>query len=105
MSHAESKQNLCPSTQQIMEIKGGAGGKNRATVTDHAYPPQCNQKASGKPSHFQSLYQESRKASEQTQGLSTHNFSYNYSITKRDEDSKHTLLSGFSFPSIILKLR
>lgn len=74
-------------------------------MTDHTYPPQRNQKASGKPSHFQSLYQESRKTREQAQGLSTSDFSYNYSVTERDEDSKHALPSGFSSPSIILKLR
>lgn len=70
-------------------------------MTDHIHLPQCKQKASGKPLHFQSIYQKGRNTREPGQGLCTHNISYNYSITC--EDSKYALLSGFYFPSIILK--
>lgn len=76
---------------------------NQATVTDHTYAPQCNQKTPGSPSRVQFLYQESTKIREQVQGLNTSDLSCNYSITKRDEDSKHSLLSGFSFPSLSVK--
>lgn len=67
-------------------------------MTDHIHLPQCKQKASGKPLHFQSIYQKGRNTREPGQGLCTHNISYNYSITR--EDSKHACITVWFLFSI-----